>query len=68
MLSGNLGKSVIKVSAVKAENRFVEAPARVFHTQQGLIDAFKAGELTCDFIAVVRFQGPRPSACPNCTS
>ncbi|WP_127145162.1 phosphogluconate dehydratase [Pelagibacterium montanilacus] len=65
LLSGNLGKSVIKISAVKAENRLVEAPARIFHTQQGLIDAFKAGELTSDFIAVVRFQGPRAVGMPE---
>src|SRR5690606_16064526 len=65
LLSGNLGKSVIKVSAVKPENRVVEAPAKVFHTQQGLIDAFKAGELTSDFIAVIRFQGPKAVGMPE---
>jgi len=65
LLSGNLGKSVIKVSAVKPENRVVEAPAKIFHTQQGLIDAFKAGELTSDFIAVIRFQGPRAVGMPE---
>ncbi|WP_338608011.1 phosphogluconate dehydratase [Pelagibacterium nitratireducens] len=65
LLSGNLGKSVIKISAVKAENRLVQAPARVFHSQQGLQDAFKAGELTSDFIAVIRFQGPRAIGMPE---
>ena len=65
LLSGNLGKSVIKISAVKAENRLVQAPARVFHTQQGLQDAFKAGELTSDFIAVIRFQGPKAIGMPE---
>jgi phosphogluconate dehydratase len=65
VLKGNLGKSVIKVSAVKPENRVIEAPARVFHTQQGLIDAFKAGELSGDVIAVVRFQGPRAVGMPE---
>ncbi|GGA40170.1 phosphogluconate dehydratase [Pelagibacterium lentulum] len=65
LLSGNLGKSVIKISAVKPENRVVEAPAKVFHTQQGLIDAFKAGELTDDFIAVIRFQGPKAVGMPE---
>lgn len=65
LLSGNLGKSVIKVSAVKPENRFVEAPAKVFHTQQGLLDAFKSGELTGDVIAVVRFQGPKAVGMPE---
>ncbi len=65
LLAGNLGKSVIKISAVKAENRFVEGPARVFHTQKGLQDAFKAGELTSDFIAVIRFQGPKAVGMPE---
>lgn len=65
LLSGNLGKSVIKVSAVKPESRVIEAPARVFHTQQGLQDAFKAGELTSDFIAVIRFQGPKAIGMPE---
>jgi phosphogluconate dehydratase len=65
LLSGNLGKSVIKVSAVKPENRVVEAPARIFHSQQGLQDAFKAGELMGDVIAVVRFQGPKSVGMPE---
>ena len=65
LLSGNLGKSVIKVSAVKAEHRLVEAPARVFHSQQGLQAAFKAGELNHDFIAVVRFAGPKAIGMPE---
>jgi phosphogluconate dehydratase len=65
LLSGNLGKSVIKVSAVKPENRVVEAKARVFHTQEGLQAAFKAGELNGDVIAVVRFQGPKAVGMPE---
>ena len=65
LLTGNLGKSVIKVSAVKPENRVVEAKARVFHSQQGLQDAFKAGELNGDVIAVVRFQGPKAVGMPE---
>ncbi|RYE82396.1 MAG: phosphogluconate dehydratase, partial [Hyphomicrobiales bacterium] len=65
LLRGNLGSSVIKVSAVKPENRVVEAKARVFHSQQGLQDAFKAGELNGDVIAVVRFQGPRAVGMPE---
>ena len=65
LLTGNLGKSVIKVSAVKPENRVVEAKARVFHSQQGLQDAFKAGELNGDVIAVVRFQGPKSVGMPE---
>jgi hypothetical protein len=65
MLTGNLGKGVIKISAVKPERYVVEAPARVFHTQEGLQDAFKAGELTGDFVAVVRFQGPKANGMPE---
>ena len=65
LLKGNLGRSVIKVSAVKAEHRVVEAPARVFHGQEGLQAAFKAGELTGDMIAVVRFSGPKAIGMPE---
>ncbi|KQT49873.1 phosphogluconate dehydratase [Devosia sp. Leaf420] len=65
LLTGNLGRSVIKVSAVKPEHRVVEAPARVFHSQDGMQAAFKAGELTGDFIAVVRFSGPKALGMPE---
>ncbi|KAA0969088.1 phosphogluconate dehydratase [Aureimonas fodinaquatilis] len=65
MLSGNLGHAVIKTSAVKPENRIVEAPARVFHAQEEVQRAFRAGELTGDFVAVVRFQGPRANGMPE---
>ncbi|HWV22255.1 MAG TPA: phosphogluconate dehydratase [Devosia sp.] len=65
LLTGNLGRSVIKVSAVKPEHRVVEAPARVFHNQDGMLAAFKAGELTGDVIAVVRFSGPKAIGMPE---
>ncbi|MBD8065532.1 phosphogluconate dehydratase [Devosia sp. PTR5] len=65
LLKGNLGRSVIKVSAVKPEHRVIEAPARVFHGQEGLQAAFKAGELTGDIIAVVRFSGPKALGMPE---
>ena len=65
LLSGNLGKSVIKVSAVKPENRVVEAKARVFHSQEGMQAAFKNGELTGDVVVVVRFQGPKSVGMPE---
>ncbi|MBK1794560.1 phosphogluconate dehydratase [Devosia sp. WQ 349] len=65
LLTGNLGRSVIKVSAVKPEHRIVEARARVFHGQQAMQDAFKAGELTGDVIAVVRFSGPKAMGMPE---
>ena len=61
LLQGNLGRAVIKVSAVPEDRHVVEAPAAVFDSQEALLEAFKAGELEKDFIAVVRYQGP--SAC-----
>ncbi len=65
MLAGNIGKAVIKISAVKPERRVIEAPAIVFHDQQELQTAFKAGDLNRDFIAVVRFQGPKSNGMPE---
>ncbi|MEY2893705.1 MAG: hypothetical protein RJA98_3613 [Pseudomonadota bacterium] len=65
LLTGNLGRAVIKVSAVPEDRHIVEAPAIVFDTQEGLLAAFKAGELEKDFIAVVRFQGPRANGMPE---
>jgi phosphogluconate dehydratase len=65
LLSGNLGRSVIKVSAVKPEHRVIEARARVFHGQEELQAAFKAGQLDGDLIAVVRFSGPKAIGMPE---
>jgi phosphogluconate dehydratase len=65
LLTGNLGRAVIKTSAVAPEHRVVEAPARVFHDQRELIHAFDAGQLQGDFVAVVRFQGPRANGMPE---
>ncbi|MEO8668047.1 MAG: phosphogluconate dehydratase [Bauldia sp.] len=65
VLDGNLGRAVIKVSAVKPEHRVIEAPAIVFHSQQELQDAFRAGDLDRDFVAVIRFQGPRANGMPE---
>ncbi|WP_020380046.1 phosphogluconate dehydratase [Nocardiopsis potens] len=65
MLRGNLGRSVIKVSAVAPERRVVEAPARVFDSQAALQEAFAAGELDRDVVAVVRFQGPAANGMPE---
>ena len=64
-LTGNLGSGVIKVSAVAPERHLIEAPARVFHTQDAVKQAFKAGEFTEDTIVVVRFQGPRANGMPE---
>ena len=65
LLKGNLGRAVIKTSAVKPEHRVVEAPAIVFDDQNDFLAAFKAGELDKDFIAVLRFQGPRANGMPE---
>lgn len=65
LLQGNLGRAVMKLSAVAPERHVIEAPARVFHDQSELADAFKAGELECDFVAVLRFQGPRCNGMPE---
>jgi phosphogluconate dehydratase len=65
LLTGNLGRSVIKVSAVPADRHVIEAPAIVFDTQDAVNTAFKKGELERDFIAVVRFQGPRANGMPE---
>ncbi|WP_281300577.1 MULTISPECIES: phosphogluconate dehydratase [unclassified Iodidimonas] len=65
LVQGNLGRSVIKVSAVAPEHRAVKAPARVFHHQNELGEAFKRGELERDFVAVVRYQGPRANGMPE---
>ncbi len=65
LLTGNLGRAVIKVSAVKPEHRRVLAPARVFESQEALQAAYRAGELERDLVAVVRFQGPRANGMPE---
>jgi phosphogluconate dehydratase len=65
VLRGNLGTSVIKTSAVAPEHRVVEAPAIVFHDQDDFTAAFKRGELDKDFVAVVRFQGPKANGMPE---
>lgn len=65
LLKGNLGRSVIKVSAVKPEHRKVRAPAVVFHAQEDMQAAFKRGDLDRDCIVVVRFQGPKACGMPE---
>jgi phosphogluconate dehydratase len=65
LLTGNLGRAVTKVSAVPAERHVVEAPARVFDSQDALQKAFTAGELERDVVAVVRFQGPCANGMPE---
>ncbi|PYC48659.1 phosphogluconate dehydratase [Litorivita pollutaquae] len=65
VLKGNLGEAIIKISAVAPERRVIEAPARVFHDQDSVKAAFKAGEITTDTIIVVRFQGPKSNGMPE---
>lgn len=64
-LRGNLGRGVMKVSAVKSESHVVEAKARVFHDQSEVKAAFKAGEFTEDTVVIVRFQGPKANGMPE---
>ena len=65
LLTGGLGRAVMKTSAIKPQNLMVEAPAVVFEDQDELIAAFKRGELDRDFVAVVRFQGPKANGMPE---
>jgi phosphogluconate dehydratase len=64
-MRGNLGRAVIKTSALQPQHFVVEAPAIVFEDQSELLAAFKAGQLERDFVAVVRFQGPRANGMPE---
>jgi phosphogluconate dehydratase len=64
-LKGNLGTGVMKVSAVAPERHVIEAPARVFHDQEEVKRAFRAGEFTEDTVVVVRFQGPKANGMPE---
>ena len=65
LLNGNLGRATIKTSAVDEDRWVIEAPARVFQTQEDVAKAFKAGELDRDVVVVVRFQGPRANGMPE---
>jgi phosphogluconate dehydratase len=65
ILKGPLGRAVIKISAVKSEHHVVEAPALCFSDQEEIVAAFQRGELDRDFVAVLRFQGPRANGMPE---
>ncbi len=65
VLDGELGRAVIKTSAVALERHVIEAPARIFHSQESVHAAFKAGELNQDSVVVVRFQGPKANGMPE---
>ena len=64
-MRGNLGRSIIKVSAVGSHHRVIEAPARVFDSQEAVLESFQRGELARDVVVVVRFQGPRANGMPE---
>ncbi len=65
LLQGNLGRAVVKISAVLPEHRYIKAPAKIFHSQDALLEAFQADELGGDFVAVIRGQGPRANGMPE---
>jgi len=65
LLNGDLGQSVIKISALQKEQLYIKAPAVVFHSQEELQEAFRAGKLEKDFIAVVSYQGPKSNGMPE---
>jgi len=65
ILQGNIGRSVIKTSALKPEHMLIEAPAEVFDSQEALQGAYQNGELNKDFVAVVRYQGPKSNGMPE---
>src|SRR4051812_18964471 len=65
LVKGNLGRAVMKVSAVKKEHHIVEAPALTFDSQEAFMHAYQAGGLNRDFVAVIRFQGPRANGMPE---
>jgi len=65
LLQGNIGRAVAKISAVAPEHRVIRAPARVFDSQEALLDAFRTGGLDGDFVAVIRGQGPRANGMPE---
>ena len=65
VLEGVLGRAVIKSSSIPADRHVIEAPARIFHSQEDLAEAFKRGELHKDVVAVVRFQGPKANGMPE---
>lgn len=65
LVQGNLGRATFKTSAVEMDRWTIEAPARVFESQEAVLAAFKAGELERDVVVVVRFQGPRANGMPE---
>ncbi len=65
LLSGNLGRSVSKISAIASEHRYVKAPASVFHSQDEVLAAYKEGKLNHDVVVVLKYQGPKANGMPE---
>lgn len=65
LLKGNIGRAIVKVSAVAKEHLVIKAPAIVFNTQDDVLHAFRNGKLNQDFVAVLRFQGPKANGMPE---
>ena len=65
LLKGNVGRSVMKTSAIPEDKYIIEGPAMIFDSQEELLEAFDQGKLERDFIAVVRFQGPKANGMPE---
>ncbi len=65
LLSGNLGRSVSKISAIAAEHRYVKAPASIFHSQDEVLAAYKEGKLNHDVVVVLKYQGPKANGMPE---
>jgi phosphogluconate dehydratase len=65
LVTGNLGRAIVKASAVAPEHHAIKAPAKVFTSQQDFVDAFNAGDLEQDFVAVISCQGPRANGMPE---
>ncbi len=65
LLAGNMGRAVIKTSAVKEKHRHIKAPAIVFSSQDEMLAAYNKGDLEKDFVAVIRFQGPKANGMPE---
>ncbi len=65
LLDGNIGRAIVKASAVPEDAWTIRAPAKVFDSQDALVNAYKAGQLNMDFVAVVVFQGPQANGMPE---
>lgn len=65
MLDGNLGKAIIKTSALKPDQFVISGPCKIFHDQHAVKVAYEAGELDCDSVCVIRFQGPQANGMPE---